>query len=69
MAEIATVKPDIIVIDQNHPSNSENNFLLSKPTKVLIRTGNIANWNSLKSRKTQLPANEVDCFLFSFSFW
>ncbi|XP_057290010.1 glutamate--cysteine ligase regulatory subunit-like isoform X2 [Hydractinia symbiolongicarpus] len=59
MAEIATVKPDIIVIDQNHPSNSENNFLLSKPTKVLIRTGNIANWNSLKSRKTQLPANEL----------
>ena len=35
----------------------------SHPTKLIIHTGNIATWNSLKSRKTQIPASEV---LFMF---
>ena len=33
---------------------------LKKATKLIINTGNIANWNSLKSRKiTQNPSTEV----------
>ena len=55
--------PEVIVIDQSVQGIQEKKIFVSNtPSQLIVHTGNIANWNSLKSRKTQLPVNEV-CIL------
>lgn len=50
--------PDVILVGQNL-ENRQDIFQLKQPTNIILHTGNIANWNSLRSRKTQLPVNEL----------
>lgn len=33
--------------------------VLKSPINLIIHTGNVANWHNLKSRKAQVPANEL----------
>ena len=33
--------------------------ILNSPLNLIVHTGNVANWHNLKSRKAQVPANEV----------
>ena len=49
----------IISINPTSANQQSNASSLNEPAKIFVDTGNIANWNILKSRKTQLPANEV----------
>lgn len=50
--------PEVIVIDRDLKDRKDI-FQTKNPSRLMIHTGNIANWHSLRSRKTQLPVNEV----------
>ena len=59
---MATSNSDVpvIVIGESDTSNGEAAGHHFEPhTKMVLHTGNIATWNSLKTRKTQVPANEL----------
>lgn len=48
------------VFVRNGQKNEEGHDLINNVSRVTISTGNIANWNSLKSRKvTQSPSKEL----------
>lgn len=49
----------VIVVDPSSNKEGDKGFKLAKKVKMYIHTGNVATWNSLKTRKTQIPANEV----------
>ena len=54
------VSPEVLIIDQQQDSeNKKDIFWSTQPSNIQLHTGNIANWNSLRLRKTQLPVNEV----------
>jgi len=52
-----TTATEVLINQTDYNANNIN--IHSHPVKTLIHTGNIATWNSLKSRKTQVPANEL----------
>lgn len=50
---------EVLIIDQQNGDEKKDVFLRSDPSQIQLHTGNIANWNSLRMRKTQLPVNEL----------
>ena len=54
---------EVIIVDQESKKEEDEDFKFPKNVKMFIHTGNIATWNSLKTRKTQMPANEVIYFV------
>ena len=58
-----SINPQVRVLDPTfNLAHQKDLFQTNEPSRVIIHTGNVANWNSLKSRKTQLPINEVYIF-------
>ena len=59
MAENNEDIQQLIVVDPLKNTETHENLHFPKNVKLYIKTGNIATWSSLKTRKTQIPANEV----------
>ena len=49
---------DVVVVDQSRNDTTitpeASSVALTRHTKLYVHTGNIATWNSLKTRKTQV---------------
>ena len=60
---------EVLIIDQQNSENKEDVFRSTQPSNIHLHTGNIANWNSLRLRKTQLPVNEVCIMLYLSNYF
>jgi len=58
MSNGSCTSPEVTIIDKDL-ENQKDIFQKNQPAQILLHTGNIANWNSLRLRKTQLPVNEL----------